>query len=181
MFGNRIYRICFECPTFKTRCLKWSLSRRCVCKVGFCVCTCEQLTLHGVRNSAGCTRGHQRVFGAWVTGPASAIRPSGPHIHHWPMAWCSPAFVKTPRGNGVSGPDKNKISLMTKFLLGSQRGKNSAICFHYFPWLWRRGRRVCDCLCTCMFGVRATLRLPASRQDALRLQLCGGLIRRMLS
>lgn len=68
-----------------------------------------------------CKGGHQRVFGAWVTGPASAIRPSGPHIHHWPMAWCSPAFVKTPRGNGVSGPDKNKISLMTKFLLRSQR------------------------------------------------------------
>lgn len=99
--------------------------------------------------------GEQRqVFGAWVTEPASAIRPSGPHIHHWPMAWCSPAFVKTPRGNGVSGPDKNKISLMTKFLLGSQWEKNSAICFHYFPWLQKGGQRVRLSLCACLLGVK---------------------------
>lgn len=36
------------------------------------------------------------------------------HIHH--LATWSPASVQTPRGNEVSWPDKNKISLMTKFL-----------------------------------------------------------------
>lgn len=93
--------------------------------------------IFGLVVSAWGVRGSQSIW-AWVTGLASAIRPSGSLIHHWPAP--QPVFVKTPRGNEVSGPDKNKISLMTKFLLSSGGNKTHHL-FSLLPLVvWRPHR-----------------------------------------